>query len=510
MEARALAERQRTLRRTIAWSYDLLTPTEQAVFRRLAVFSGGCPLEAIESLCLDLVDADVELLDVLASLVGKHLLQCPEDPSGDRRFVLLETIREHALEQLDVCGEAEAMRRRHACFFVDLAEAADELLRGPEQGIWMRRLTAEHDNMRAAAHWLLDRNDASLAARLAAGLRAWYRSTPPAEGRRWAETVLALPATASDPRARATALYTAGSLARFQGDLGAAQRLLEESIDRWQQLGDRRGLAYALLSLAQVLRFLDPAAAGPAAAECLRLFRTLADPFGLANALLAFGGTMQSLGRRALARAHHEESYAIFRALANTGMAGIVLYSLGSLACEEGEYLSGIQLCEESVSLLQKVGDQRNMAQALALLGEAARLRGDTVLAASSFRKALSLAMAVEDSRILAKCHAGLERLAASERRSPPGIGACVAPEDRHSAEAPQPFRARCCAGGLTPREGQVLQLLAGGRSNPRIAAELVLSVKTVERHLANIYAKIAVGNRVDAATYVLRHGLLR
>ena len=157
--ARDVPDRHQTLRHAIAWSYDLLEAGEQALFRRLAVFAGGCTLEAAEAVCQAVHDPaagpgqSLEVLDGVASLVDKSLLRQQEQASGEPRFRMLETIREYGLECLTASGEEPAVRRAHADYYLALVEAAEPALTGPEQATWLERLEAEHDNLRAALRW---------------------------------------------------------------------------------------------------------------------------------------------------------------------------------------------------------------------------------------------------------------------------------------------------------------------------------------------------------------------
>ncbi|MDP9371880.1 MAG: protein kinase, partial [Chloroflexota bacterium] len=183
---RDLPERQRTLRDAIAWSHDLLTPAEQALFRRLAVFAGGFTLEAAEAVCLPPDDERTAIADGVWALADKSLLRREDAPDGEAHFGMLETIREFGLEHLAASGEETAVRQAHAAYVLALVERAEPALTGPEQGIWFDRLEIEHDNLRAALAWTLDRRAADVALRLgAAPWRFWSARGYLAEGRGW-------------------------------------------------------------------------------------------------------------------------------------------------------------------------------------------------------------------------------------------------------------------------------------------------------------------------------------
>jgi non-specific serine/threonine protein kinase len=231
--------RQRTLRATIEWSHDLLSPGEQQLFARLSVFAGGCTLEAAEEIC----DAD---LDTLQSLAEKSLLRFT-----DERFWMLETIREYAGERLEETCEEDLLRAGHADYFMRFAEEAREHLMGPDADAWVAQLEIEHDNCRAALSWALSRPDAEQALRLCGALHGfWYQRDHVREGRDLAERALALPNAVGE--ARAPALGPAGEFALIQGDVACARRRLEEQVELCQSAGDASALAHALTLLGHV------------------------------------------------------------------------------------------------------------------------------------------------------------------------------------------------------------------------------------------------------------------
>ena len=228
--SRDLPPRQRTMRDAIAWSYDLLAESEQALFRRLAVFAGGWTLEAAE-----VVSCGRNALDVLAgleALIAASLVQVVEHPDGERRFRMLETVRELGMEQLARHGELDEVSRRHADYFVALAQAGGAAISAGQPSEWLARLEDEQANLRAALSWLRDREEYGLGLRLATALGGfWHVRSANAEGRMWLERFLA-PSSADDA-SRAdhiAALRWAGELAGLEGDLTAAQTHLEKSL----------------------------------------------------------------------------------------------------------------------------------------------------------------------------------------------------------------------------------------------------------------------------------------
>ena len=283
--------RQQTLRNTIAWSYDLLTTEEQRLFRRLSVFGGGCTLEALEAICASLGEGDgiVPVLDGVASLIDKSLLQQTEQEGEMPRFVMLETIREYGLECLTASGEMELTRRAHAAYFLRLAEEMAPKLVGPQQAAWLGRLEREHDNLRAAMEWLLEREEAEMALRLGGALWGfWGIRNHANEGRQWMERTLS---SRGQVRAsvRAKALIGLGVLVFFlQGDYDRAQELCRESLALFREVGDKPGIAMSLSELGMIeLWRSNYAAACSLAEEALTLWREL----GAKNNMLASPST---------------------------------------------------------------------------------------------------------------------------------------------------------------------------------------------------------------------------
>ena len=244
--AQDVPERQQTLRNTIAWSYNLLDAQEQRLFRRLSVFVDGCTLEAIEAVCMTLGDETGSVLDAVASLIDKSLLQQTEQEGEEPRFVMLETIREYGLEVLAASGEMEAVRQAHSAYFLRLAETAEPALEGPHPANWFGWLEREHDNLRAAMHWFLERDEGAMALRLGCALWWFWNSRGPAsEGRAFLEQAL----TSSERVAedvRAKALYVVGNFAARMGDFDQAKAFCKESLALFQETGKRWDMCLAI------------------------------------------------------------------------------------------------------------------------------------------------------------------------------------------------------------------------------------------------------------------------
>jgi predicted ATPase len=246
-----LPTRQQTLRRAIDWSYDLLDPPEQMLLRRLGVFVGGCTLEAARTVCDASADLGQNLLDGVEALIDKNLLQHEEGSDGPSRFTMLETIREYALDRLELSGEAAVLRRRHAEHYLAWAKAAESDLYWPMEAIRLDQLAAEYDNLRAVLEWsCADQSNLEVGLRVAGSLTEfWFVRGPFSEGRAWFARVLERwrDGEPSLIEARAKALLGSGRLAWIQGEYTRSNELLKQSLALYQELGDRSGVAHVLL-----------------------------------------------------------------------------------------------------------------------------------------------------------------------------------------------------------------------------------------------------------------------
>ena len=388
-------DRQQTLRATIAWSHDLLSPKERVLFAWLSVFAGGCTLEAMETLhgekdsaaatgpwkaSTDRIAVTTEhsVFDLVASLIDQSLLRQTEAADGTPRLRMLETIREYAREQLEASGEAKAVRRRHAALFLAVAEAAAPELTGPDQVIWLDRLEIDHDNLRRALSTFHEVDDAVSQLRLAGALwRFWWHRGFLSEGRSWLERALVDGAGAGIP-IRATALDGAGALAEAQGDLGMAIVHHEAALALWREIGDRRGVARSLTDLGIVAdKMGDPERATQLYEDALVLARE-------ENDLPRMAACLANLGFVSLDQGHHEraatcfkESLALFRDLEDQRNVTYVLGGLGGLMFLEGDYQGAAALQEEVLRHLRGLGDRQGIADTLADLGHAVQRQGD-------------------------------------------------------------------------------------------------------------------------------------
>ena len=386
--ARDLPTRQQTLRATIDWSYSLLDEEEQNLFARLSVFAGGCDLPAAQAVCDPEGIFDLEKDTV--SLADKSLLRCEGDE--DPRFAMLQTIREYALGRLDAGPDAQSLRARHADYFLGLAEQAQPAFRSSEQEVWLQRLDAEHDNMRAALGWALGDARDEVALRLSAALRwFWYVRGYQTEGRRWLNEALARSQGTRTP-AEVEALIGAGWLVLNQGDLDTSRQLLQQAADLAGDLQYDGGRAEALNALGRVaILHGDYDAAEALNEESLDLYLTLGDTWGVAAVTNELGCAALDLGDYERAQALLDEALVLSRPLGQKRVVGILLLNLGLVAASRQEYAEAMGLYEEALSYLREIGDKLLIALTLDEMSVAAHILGDQERGVEYARESLDL-----------------------------------------------------------------------------------------------------------------------
>jgi LuxR family transcriptional regulator, maltose regulon positive regulatory protein len=337
-QVRDLPARQQTLQSTIAWSYNLLPVEEQQLFRRLAVFIDGCTCQAAEQVCTAASELEGDMLEMLASLVDKSLLQQVEQADGEVRFQMLQTLREYGLERLAAEEESETNHRAHAGYYLALAREAEAGLTGLQQAMWLERLEQEHENLRAAIQWLLERaegaqarnDEAEMVLRLVGVLwRFWSVRAYLSEGRSFLERAMAVSKGAS-AALRAKALTGASWLAFSQNAQDEAEAFCRESLALYRQLGQKEGMAFAFQQLAVMAHAKNEyARARSLLEEALTLFKEIENQEGIASTLdeLAYG------------------------------------------AMDQGEYSRARQLAEQALTIFRKIGDKRLIIYALLRLG---------------------------------------------------------------------------------------------------------------------------------------------
>jgi len=408
--------RQQTLRNTITWSHDLLSPEEQCLFRRLAVFSGGCTLEAAEAVCTAPGEMASPVMEVAASLVDKSLLQSVKQESEEGQLLMLGTLREYALERLAACGELERTRDAHAAYYLALAEQAEQALLDMRRRRWLERLEREQANLRAALEWLLERQGIEAALRLAGALcQFWFLCGYLNEGRSFVEQAVAASredGTSVSAQARAKALYAAGWLSYWQYDHERGRLLAEESLGIYQQIGDRRGIADALRLLGTIENSLRDSAGDAFLEESLQLYREVGDRVDIAIVLLTLGALTHFRGEFARTQELCGESLALSRVLDDSWNIAFNLLFLGWASYCQGAYAAAHRLSEESVALFRTLGNPGYTAQALTILAYIVAALGEETTTTALLEEALALGKQGESREDMARTLCALGRLA--------------------------------------------------------------------------------------------------
>ena len=424
--ARTLPDRQRTLRGAIAWSHDLLEPAERRLFARLSVFAGGWTLESAEAVA-DPAELGLGVLDGVTSLVNQSLVRRTET-DGQVWFFMLETIHEFGRERLAADGDLELVTGRHAGYFLDLAVAAEPHLTGADQGEWLDRCEREHDNIRAALRWAVDAGQAVRAMAAAAALwRFWQQRGHLAEGRRWLEELLALPAGQGPTPARAKALAGAGGIAWWQEDIAAARVFYEEALAIERRLGDPARIADALYNQAFV------AAAGGDLDGAFRLF---------------------------------EDSRELFRGAGDEAGVARAEWMAGIRDLVAGNWERPVARAEEAVARWRRLGDHFHLGDGLVWLAVVYARAGRPADARSTMRDALALFRGADSAIGIVSVILGLSYLARWEQRYQDAV---------RLAGAAESLRAQ--VGGRAP-----LEFLAGFLGDPQAEARAHLPADVAGR----------------------------
>jgi predicted ATPase/DNA-binding CsgD family transcriptional regulator len=559
-----LPTRQQTLRSAIEWSYDLLTGEEQVLFRRLAVFVGGCTLEAAEAICARLEEQNPGLtaepnnnpqsairnpqsnvLDGIGSLIDKSLLRQVEtaDDGGDTEphYAMLETIREYALEQLERSGEAPALRQAHAAYFMQAAESAEPLLTGAGQKDCLDRLDREHDNLRAALRWSLAAPDraegAETGLRLCGALgRFWSLRDYLTEGRDWIDSVLSMPEAAAPTLLRARALTSAGRIADNRGDYPAVRHYSSECLSILRLLDHKAGMAgqYILQAKAasdegsyeQAISLLQ---------QGIVMAREANDRHGLAHSLNGLGEIARLQGDYNAARRYYSECLQIFREMDYGQGIGFSVHNLAHVCLRSEAPGDAAALLEEGMTIFKELGNRLGIAMCVSAMAgvalynsephRAARLLGAAQALLEAVNALLDPADMMEYRRNedCARASLGeaafLAAWAEGHAMTPDQVMAIqdmptARPTPRPAPTQPStPVPAPHLGPGeypdsITTREADVLRLVARGLSDADVAGQLFLSPHTVRAHLRSIYSKIGVTSRTAATRYATDRGI--
>jgi len=453
-KAQDVPVRQQTLRGAIAWSYDLLEPEEQSMFRRLAVFANGATLMAAEQVCLAAGAIDGNVLEVLEELVDKSMLQRQERKNGEMRFWLLQTLREFGVECLSEAGELAATQTAHAAYFLSWVERVAPMLLGAGQADWLDQLDREYENVRVALEWMLDGTgikigQAEQALRLCVALMGfWEIRGYIGEGLAFMERALALGKDTA-PTMQAQALHYAGFLAlmqddntraeaflresqllfresgdkvgmanilRLQGNLALmknnykiARRLLEETLHIYRTLGDMQRAAWTREALAQVaIAQCDYSKAHSLLEENLASHKILGEQYGTAYPFYHMAlALFLSSGDLAKARNLAEESLALFRAMGNRRLIAYVLILLAEILLIEREEDKARSMLEESLTIFKVMGERSGTASALISFARVGAYRGEHEEAQTFYKASWELLQAIGDRELAASCLEG-------------------------------------------------------------------------------------------------------
>jgi predicted ATPase/DNA-binding CsgD family transcriptional regulator len=473
--------RHRSLTAALDWSYSLLSPAEQTVFRRLAVFPGDFRLEAAEAVC-------GPVLHLLEALVEKSLVSVTvRAPAA--RYRLLEPVRQYAAERLVASGEAPAAEAALARYIADLAAAAEGPLAGPDQPAWLARIRAEEAAVRTTLHWSIQAPErAPLGLRVATALaRFWIVTGYLAEWRQWLARLLALiPPTAPG---RARALMWGAAAALLQDDFPAACALAEECAAVGAVLGDPASAAEALAILACALAnrgALDQAE--EACRDSLAWLERLGESAALGRALMGAGVVAHLRGDDAAAVRHLAAGVACLRGQGDWYFLAHTLSNLGLVLAHQGELVQAQALFDEALGLRRRLGDRQGIAWSLKDLGDLAQRRGDLANARCLWSESLTLLEEVGDragrAEVLARLNALPSHSPATRRSRGPGR--------------------------LTPRECEVAALVAQGFTNRQIARALVITEGTAALHVKHILHKLGLATRAQLAVWAVEQGLAR
>jgi non-specific serine/threonine protein kinase len=528
--ARTADPRHRTLRATLAWSYELLDEPEKKLFGRLSVFAGGWTLKAAEEVCSgDGIERD-DVLDLLGQLVDKSLVVAEASSpgaGGALRYRMLEPLRQYGREKLEESGETEQVRERNASYYLALAEAAEPELMGSRPVACLERLQLERGNLRAALSWALDANEeepeerAEIGLRLAAALGRFWDVRDPGEGRRWLEKGLAK-SGASTASVRAKALNEAGFIAVYEGDPGAIA-LLEEGLALYKELEDRSGVALSMSYLGHAAVHLgQPERMMQLREEAEALVSGPLDRWVRAQLLVFLSFASGSELDFEQMEVRLEEALALFRELGDIRSSTVCLLSLGYVSIGRDDP-GGAARFEEALILQRELKYKTaifmgvsGMAGVAALLGQSTRV-AKLMGASAALREEIgltseSLSNAHYDyEKYLATARAGLGETAfdaafsEGQAMSPEqAIEYALSAQDASPREAvPERPRAAPPSDPLTRRQREVAVLIGQGLTNGEIADALTISKYTVANHVATILRKLNLPSRSQIAVWV-------
>ena len=515
---RGSVPRQRTLQATMDWSYDLLSSDARYLWRRMSVFHGGATLESVEAVCSDHELDQRVILDCLTTLVDNSIVYT-RDVGSDRRFDMLETVREYGRLRLAAPGESQTIRRRHLEWIQSLASRAEAEWRGRNQRAWLAKLDLEIDNVRAALDFAAtestDHNDDGL--RIASALWLLWHSRHIGEGRQWLANLLS---RARDGTPRAYAMNVAGFLAYVQGDAAAALPLLEESLRLHEMLGDRPGANFALLRLGIGLYYnndLDEAIA--VLDQALTRYRAAHDRVGTYVSAYELAEVCAMHGDHDRARDLLRESHGLKLEQGDTWHLALSHFGTGLLAWREGDLPAAASAVRQCLNLYRDLDDSWGLAKAVELLGwiESSRENDSRAIrllaAATAMHERLSARLSPNYEVHHVRCVDLLrKRSTAAAFESEWARGRAMTADTTVELaidQRPTSSRKLERIEVITAREREIAELVSTGMTNREIASKLSLAERTVDSHVEHIMNKLGHHSRAQIAAWVGRRSAI-
>jgi predicted ATPase/DNA-binding NarL/FixJ family response regulator len=552
-----------TLRATIDWSFDLLAPSEQILFRRLAVFAGGCTLDVVEAVCTDDLLAREQIAETLFALVNKSLVVAETLSSGAARYHFLETIRQYAQEKLDAAGESTPLRNRFLNHLVTLAENEKQKLYGPYQKLWLGWFEREQDNFRSALEWAMASHQSELAFRLAIALyEFWSNRGYVSEGLDWSLRVWENRDESVSPRLRANIAVNISFFAAMLSNAKLAVDYGKLAVEVYEKSGedDKLMLTMAYGGVSGGARSMgDHATAYEYGERALNVIREINHPLGLGMSLISQGDNAIALGRFEKAHQLLNEGLQIVQQMDDTFRIALAFNYLGDLERCEGNFARAQIDYENSLARYRENDSKRELAGTMHNLAYAVLHQNQVDYAADLFKQSLQMDQSQRNQTRVVECLTGFAAIAVQQKRFDQAArllayanklgakeaSAVWAAERMEYASVESAIQKQLSSqqwqaaqfdingwsieqaieyalslsqveeklapksvAGLSARELEIVALIADGKSNIEIAGQLVLSKRTVEKHVANIHGKLDFTNRTQVARWATENKL--